>query len=175
MTRKTTLTPASLKPAGLAPLKQASQSARFNPRASALALGIPTLLMSGMGFAQSDDTFVLDTLKIEERTVDTNPYAEAGAPYKAKISGDSRHVKDLADTPQTINVLTQTQIQESGKSNLRDVLAAQPGITLGTGENGNAFGDRYIIRGHEARSDVFVDGLRDTGMTTRESFATEQV
>src|SRR5690606_32320141 len=55
------------------------------------------------------------------------------------------------------------------------VLAAQPGITLGTGENGNAFGDRYVIRGHEARSDVFVDGLRDPGMTTRESFAVEQI
>ena len=175
MKRKTTLTSASLKPAAKAPQKGGSQSARFKPGTSALALGIPTLLMSGMGFAQSDDTFVLDTLKIEERTVDTNPYAEAGAPYKAKVSGDSRHVKDLADTPQTINVLTQTQIKESGKSDLRDVLAAQPGITLGTGENGNAFGDRYIIRGHEARSDVFVDGLRDPGMTTRESFATEQV
>ena len=55
------------------------------------------------------------------------------------------------------------------------VIATQPGITLGTGENGNAFGDRYIIRGQEARSDVFVDGLRDPGMTTRESFAVEQV
>ncbi len=57
----------------------------------------------------------------------------------------------------------------------RDILAAQAGITLGTGENGNAFGDRYVIRGHEARSDVFVDGVRDPGMTTRESFATEQI
>ena len=71
--------------------------------------------------------------------------------------------------------MTQTQIKESGKTDLKEILAAQPGITLGTGENGNAFGDRYIIRGHEARSDVFVDGLRDPGMTTRESFATEQV
>jgi catecholate siderophore receptor len=173
MTRKTTLKPARLKPAKLAVTRLTSM--RFKPGVRALALGIPTLLMSGASFAQSDDPFVLDTLKIEERTVDTNPYSEADAPYKAKVSGDSRHVKDLADTPQTINVLTQTQIQESGKSDLRDVLAAQPGITLGTGENGNAFGDRYIIRGHEARSDVFVDGLRDPGMTTRESFATEQV
>ncbi|MEQ8207615.1 MAG: TonB-dependent receptor [Woeseia sp.] len=32
-----------------------------------------------------------------------------------------------------------------------------------------------MIRGHEARSDVFVDGVRDPGMTTRESFATEQI
>src|SRR5690606_2582937 len=50
-----------------------------------------------------------------------------------------------------------------------------PGIALGTGESGNAFGDGYLIRGQEARSDVFVDGLRDPGMTTRESFAIEQV
>ncbi|WP_156494572.1 TonB-dependent receptor plug domain-containing protein, partial [Erythrobacter sp. HI0019] len=49
------------------------------------------------------------------------------------------------------------------------------GVTIGTGENGNAFGDRYIIRGHEARSDVFVDGLRDPGMTTRETFAVDQI
>ena len=139
-----------------------------------LSLSLPVLALSNQALAE-ETTYELDTLQVEERTLDTNPYAEAGAPYKAKISGDKRHVKDLAETPQTISVLTQTQIRDSGKTDLKDVLAAQPGITLGTGENGNAFGDRYIIRGHEARSDIFVDGLRDPGMTTRESFATEQI
>jgi catecholate siderophore receptor len=95
--------------------------------------------------------------------------------YNVKESGDLRRVADLVDTPQTITVLTKDQIEESGKTDLKEILAAQAGVTLGTGENGNAFGDRYIIRGHEARSDVFVDGLRDPGMTTRESFATEQI
>lgn len=95
--------------------------------------------------------------------------------YNVKESGDLRRVADLVDTPQTITVLTKDQIEESGKTDLKEILAAQAGVTLGTGENGNAFGDRYIIRGHEARSDVFVDGLRDPGMTTRESFATQQV
>ncbi|MBR9729158.1 TonB-dependent receptor [Shewanella intestini] len=95
--------------------------------------------------------------------------------YFNQSSGDIRRVADLIDTPQVITVLTQDQIQESGKTDLKDILSAQAGVTLGTGENGNAFGDRYIIRGHEARSDVFVDGLRDPGMTTRESFATEAV
>ncbi|MAZ88643.1 MAG: TonB-dependent siderophore receptor [Cellvibrionaceae bacterium] len=144
---------------------------------NALALGLSTVIGSSAALAQAqeEETIMLDTMSIEDRTIDTNPYAETGAPYKAKISGDSRRVKELADTPATISVLTQAQIKDSGKTDLRDVLAAQPGITLGTGENGNAFGDRYIIRGHEARSDVFVDGLRDPGMTTRESFATEQV
>ncbi len=147
---------------------------KFNPT-TALAVGLPSLLMSTVVLAQDEEPIMLGTMQIEERTVDTNPYAEPGAPYKAKISGDSRHVKPLAETPQTISVLTQTAIQESGDTDLRAILANQPGITLGTGENGNAFGDRYVIRGHEARSDVFVDGLRDPGMTIRESFAVEQV
>jgi catecholate siderophore receptor len=144
-----------------------------SPSKNALALGISAVLGS-MG-ALAEEAIELDTLQIEERTIDTNPYAEAGAPYKAKLSGDARHVKPLADTPQTITVLTQTRIEESGKADMRDVLAQLPGITLGTGENGNAFGDRYVIRGYEARSDVFVDGMRDPGMSTRETFAAEQV
>jgi catecholate siderophore receptor len=102
-------------------------------------------------------------------------FGEANTLYKARVSGDSRHVAELADTPQTITVLTQTELLDSGRSDLKDILGSQAGITLGTGENGNAFGDRYVIRGHEARSDVFVDGVRDPGMTTRESFATEQL
>ncbi|TKB47386.1 TonB-dependent receptor [Thalassotalea mangrovi] len=95
--------------------------------------------------------------------------------YNVKKSGDTRRLADLIDTPATITVLTKDQIEESGRSDLKEVLSTQAGVTLGTGENGNAFGDRYIIRGHEARSDVFVDGLRDPGMNTRESFSVEQI
>ncbi len=102
-------------------------------------------------------------------------YGMANADYRARRSGDMRQLSDLATTPQTMNILTQTQILDSGKSDLKEILSSQAGVTLGTGENGNAFGDRYIIRGHEARSDVFVDGVRDPGMTTRESFAAEQI
>src|SRR5450830_452111 len=109
------------------------------------------------------------------KRVESNPNAEVGSPYKARTSGDARHTRPLAETPQTITVLTKTAIDDAGVTDLKQILGAQPGITLGTGENGNAFGDRYIIRGQEARSDVFVDGLRDPGMSTRESFAIEQL
>ncbi|WP_226663511.1 TonB-dependent receptor [Microbulbifer aggregans] len=156
-----------------ASLRQSAQP-RLNVNKTALALSVPMLLMGQAALAE-EEAIVLDTMQITERTSDTNPYAEEGAPYKAKVSGDARRVKEIAKTPQTISVLTQTAIKESGRSDLREVLDAQPGVTLGTGENGNAFGDRYIIRGHEARSDVYVDGLRDPGMTTRESFAVEQI
>ena len=49
------------------------------------------------------------------------------------------------------------------------------GVTLGTGEGGNAFGDRFFIRGFDARNDVFLDGIRDAGVSVRENFFTEQV
>ncbi|MFO1126636.1 MAG: TonB-dependent receptor plug domain-containing protein [Methylocystis sp.] len=50
------------------------------------------------------------------------------------------------------------------------------GVTLGTGEGGNAFGDRFFIRGgFDVRNDIFVDGIRDPGVSIRENFYTEQV
>lgn len=149
------------------------QKASLQPSyASAIALALTICGGVPAAFAQEQR---LAEVEVEAKLDDTNPYSEQGSPYKAKISGDHRRVKDLAETPATISVVTQQAIQESGKTDLKDVVAQQPGVTIGTGENGNAFGDRYIIRGHEARSDVFIDGLRDPGMTTRESFAVEQI
>lgn len=150
---------------------------------AAAAIGMTAALLASPAAAQTtqttqaaqDQEVELDTLQIEDRVADVNPYSQKGAPYKARISGDNRRVKPLADTPATITVVTQTQIQESGRNDLRAVLDAQPGVTVGTGENGNAFGDRYIIRGQEAKSDVFIDGLRDPGLQSRETFAIEQL
>lgn len=138
-------------------------------RLVALAFGVATA--SGT-LAATEQTPVTDqSNQIEVVEV----FGEKDAPYKARRSGDLRRAADLAASPNTMTILTQTQILDSGKTDLKEILAAQAGVTIGTGENGNAFGDRYIIRGHEARSDVFVDGVRDPGMTTRESFATEQI
>jgi catecholate siderophore receptor len=154
--RKTTLT-LSISGAMLFPLVAAAQSGPAAAEAAdQAAKKMPDVVIYG-------------------QRVESNPNAEVGAPYKAKTSADSRHTRPLAETPQTISVLTRAALDDSGISDLKQILGAQPGITLGTGENGNAFGDRYIIRGQEARSDVFVDGLRDPGMTTRESFAIEQL
>ena len=130
-------------------LRQPGYKPTFAARKTTLALGVSAIMMSPAVLAETEfddeDIVEMDTLRIEDRTVDTNPYAEPGAPYKAKVSGDPRHVKPLAETPQTINVLTGTQIEESGRTDLKEILQAQPGVTIGTGENGNAFGDRYDI------------------------------
>lgn len=144
-----------------------------------LVAGVSVALIAQPAIAQDageeEEEITLEKLEIKDHTADSNPYTQEGAPYKARISGDIRRTKPLAETPATITVLTEAQIEESGANDMREILAAQPGVTIGTGENGNAFGDRFIIRGHEARSDVFVDGLRDPGMTTRESFVVDQI
>ncbi len=152
--------------------RQVGRKGAFAP--GTLALAISGTLMAGV--ATAEESISLDKLTVEESvTPDTNPYAVPGSPYLAERLSDPRRTRPLAETPQTITVLTSAELSDSGRTDLREILDGQPGITVGTGENGNAFGDRYVIRGHEARSDVFVDGMRDPGMTIRESFATEQV
>jgi catecholate siderophore receptor len=96
----------------------------------------------------------LGTVKVQSQAIDPNPNATPGVPYKAQTSGDERRTRPIAETPATIQVITADQIKDSGKTDLKAVLLQQPGITTGTGENGNQFGDRYIIRGQEAKSDT---------------------
>ncbi|MBA4353510.1 MAG: TonB-dependent siderophore receptor, partial [Novosphingobium sp.] len=154
------------------------RACNLRQRSAAAALGLTVALMATPAVAQDaqeEEEVQLETLQIEDKTLDVNPYAQKGAPYKARVSGDNRRTQPLAETPATITVLTQAQILESGRNDLRNIIDAQPGVTVGTGENGNAFGDRYIIRGQEAKSDVFVDGLRDPGLQSRETFAIEQL
>lgn len=161
-----------------------SRNSLLRPRslratAGTAALGLSAaMLMPAQVQAQAqapDEDQTLATVKVEDTAIDPNPNAQLGVPYKAKTSGDERRTRPIAETPATISVLTRAQIEDSGYTDLVRILDAQPGVTVGTGENGNAFGDRYIIRGQDVKSDVFVDGLRDPGLQTRESFAIEQL
>lgn len=141
------------------------------------ALGASTVALASammVSGAVAQDT-KLGTVKVQSQAIDPNPNATPGVPYKAQTSGDERRSRPIAETPATIQVITGEAIKDSGKTDLKAILLQQPGITTGTGENGNMFGDRYIIRGQEAKSDTFVDGLRDPGMNIRESFAIEQL
>lgn len=153
------------------------RSLRTRPVATGPAVvGISTAMLMPLGvLAETATTTELPTVVVKARAIQSNPNAELKAPYKAKTSADTRRTRPLAETPATVSVVTREAFEDAGVTDLKQILSAQPGITLGTGENGNMFGDRYIIRGYEAKSDVFVDGLRDPGMTTRESFAVEQL
>ncbi|HPE46867.1 MAG TPA: TonB-dependent siderophore receptor [Hyphomonas sp.] len=116
-----------------------------------------------------------ETITVTDVTADTNPYGDPDAPYRAIRSASGLFTEDLLDTPKSITVITDETLHDLGAKSFRDLFRAQPGITLGTGEGGNAFGDRIFIRGFDARNDVYVDGVRDPGVGSRETFAVQQV
>jgi catecholate siderophore receptor len=106
---------------------------------------------------------------------DADPYANPNAPYQALRVQSNKFTEPLLNTPKTITVLTKDVLEDKNATTLREVGRSTAGVTLGSGEGGNAFGDRFFIRGFDARSDVFIDGIRDPSVSIRENFFTEQV
>jgi catecholate siderophore receptor len=104
-----------------------------------------------------------------------NPYANPDAPYKVEQSGSPKFTEPLANTPKTVTVIPKEVIEDKAATSVRELARQTPGVTLGFAEGGNAFGDRIYIRGFDARGDVFVDGMRDPGNSSRETFAVEQI
>ncbi|HEV2573652.1 MAG TPA: TonB-dependent receptor [Beijerinckiaceae bacterium] len=106
----------------------------------------------------------------------SDPYADAAAPYKAdRLASSAKFAEPILNTPKSVTVLTREVIDDKNATSFRDLARTTAGLTLGTGEGGNAFGDRFFIRGFDARNDVFVDGVRDPSVSIRENFFTEQV
>lgn len=107
---------------------------------------------------------------------DRNPYADAAAPYKVDhLQASGKFPEPLLNTPKTVTVLSKEVLEDKNATTLKQAILSTAGVTLGTGEGGNAFGDRFFIRGFDARNDVFLDGVRDAGVSVRENFFTEQV
>jgi catecholate siderophore receptor len=81
----------------------------------------------------------------------------------------------LRDIPQTITVVSAEVMAEQGATTLRDVLRNVAGITFQAGEGGVPAGDQLTIRGFSARTDMFIDGVRDFGGYSRDPYNVEQV
>jgi len=89
---------------------------------------------------------------------------------------DPRSPTVLLDTPQSVQVITSELFQEQGARNLTDILRNTPGITFNAGENGFSTGlANFSLRGFDASGNIFVDGARDSGSFSRDSFNIEQV
>jgi catecholate siderophore receptor len=86
-----------------------------------------------------------------------------------------KYTQPLRDTPQTLVVIPESVLQDQGATTLRDALRNTPGITLTAGEGGTAPGDNILIRGFSARNDVYIDGARDPGVVSRDTFNVEAV
>jgi catecholate siderophore receptor len=75
----------------------------------------------------------------------------------------------LQNTAQNVNVIPAQVLTDQAVQSVQDALKNVPGITLNAGEGGT-HGDNINLRGFAASDDFFLDGLRDTGFYTRDSF-----
>ena len=81
----------------------------------------------------------------------------------------------VQDTPQAVTVIDAAQLKAQGTNSLEGALRNVPGITIAIGEGGTLNGDQFKIRGFDSKDDVYIDGLRDFGAYTRDSFNYEEV
>lgn len=90
----------------------------------------------------------------------------------------TKYTAPLVETPQTIQVIPQSLIAEQGATTLTEALRSVPGITIQAGEGGGASsttGDMFTMRGFDAQNSLFVDGVRDDGLLSRDVFNLEQI
>ncbi|MFZ4878198.1 TonB-dependent receptor [Janthinobacterium sp. Mn2066] len=90
-------------------------------------------------------------------------------------SANDKMTAPLLDTPKSVTVIPAEIIAQTGAVSLTDALRTVPGITIGAGEGGNPVGDNLFIRGYNAQTDTYIDGIRDTGSQSREIFDLEQI
>jgi catecholate siderophore receptor len=89
-----------------------------------------------------------------------------------------KYTTPLRDVPQTIALIPRATIEQQGATTLSETLRNVPGITLQAGEGGgasNTAGDMFTMRGFNASNSLFVDGVRDDGLVSRDVFNVEQV
>ena len=108
----------------------------------------------------------------------------AGQSEKVEVTASAPGVQSpkyavpLRDIAQTIAVIPRTVMEEQGATTLSEALRNVPGITLQAGEGGgssNTAGDMFNMRGFNASNSLFVDGVRDDGLISRDVFNLEQV
>ncbi len=81
---------------------------------------------------------------------------------------------NLMDVPQSVVVINRALMQSQGVTRLEDAVRNAPGVTIGSAEGG-AIGTNININGFSARTDIYLDGMRDRGQYYRDVFALEQV
>jgi catecholate siderophore receptor len=132
-------------------------------RAALMAAGLA--MVPAMALADTADT----AAQVSEVTV------LARATPLDRATGLAVLPTSVQDTPQTMQVISTNQLKAQGVTSLEQALRNVPGITVAIGEGGTLNGDQFKIRGFDAKDDVYIDGLRDFGVYTRDSFNYEEV
>jgi catecholate siderophore receptor len=127
-------------------------------------LGSTALVLAAMPAAAQDNGATLPDIQVQG----------AGGGYAPSQPGLAKLTEPVLDTPTSITTISGQLMQDRGEATLNDALRNAPGVTLTAGEfqwEGNA----PYIRGFNARTDMFVDGMRDIGNYNRDPWNLEKV
>ena len=150
-------------------VERASARKKILRRLMAPTLGVGLLVASSAPvFAQATDKDDVKMPGVDVRGQRTNG-------YKVDESTNPKLPDSLQDTPQSITVVPLEVMREQAAFSLRDALRNVTGVSIAAGEGGGAQGDNLTLRGFSARNDIFVDGIRDFGQYTRDTFNLESV
>lgn len=123
--------------------------------------------------SQTSSAIALDTINVQ---------GEGGAPsggegaYYVPTASSPRQTAPLLDTPQTVTVVPQAVIRQTGARNLTEVLRTTPGISFEGGENGfGTSSNTFQMRGFDASGSLFIDNVRSNGSYTRDIFNVDRV
>lgn len=94
--------------------------------------------------------------------------------YISNESSLAKLPRPLLETPKSITALPRQLLNDQAATTVRDALRNVPGISIAAGEGGFQ-GDSLTIRGFTARSDFFLDGMRDFGSYHRDPFNMETI
>jgi catecholate siderophore receptor len=137
---------------------------------SRVAVAVSLALAAAQAHAQqtTEEPKTLSKISVEATEPEETP--------KVDRVSSPKFTQDLLDTPQTIAVVSQETLRQQGATSLSQALRNTPGVTFLLGENGNtSTGDSIFMRGFDTQGSIFIDGIRDLGAVTRDTFNTEQV
>ena len=146
--------------------KKTSNKAGLHCELSQLQMALAAGLCIAGASAFAQETATLSTVTVKE---------SAAPSVKVDEAVSSKFTAPLMETPKSVVIITQELMQQTGAASLQDVLQGTPGITFGSGEGGSASGDRPFMRGSDAQSSIFIDGIRDIAPSAREIFNLEAI
>lgn len=157
------------------------KSKSFRPSAATMAL-VNAIMLTGVAQGQTSTNTPPATTsgstnaptKLKDVVISADKVKDEGS-YKPEAVASPKYTEPLVNVTQTITVVPRAVMDEQGATSLRDVLRNVPGISMQAGEGGVPNGDNLSIRGFNARTDMFIDGVRDFGGYSRDPFNMEQV
>ncbi len=145
-----------------------------------LAPGTYSLRVTKEGFApatlraevSSGTTALNDVVLQVAALIGTVTVTEDAGYLVSDVSSATKTLTPLRDVPQSIAIVTQSQIRDQLMMSVADAVRYVPGVMAVQGENNR---DQVIIRGNNSTSDFFVNGVRDDVQYFRDLYNLERV